>query len=108
MDNVQIWKNTFTNWPEKLPRRGVLVTSFGEQIPFVKFETSPDLLLLDRTTPDTMGTRQILVGYEEVHAIKITDVVQPKLFRGLGFGRETANGKSTAGSKLASGVGSGR
>ena len=68
----------------------------------------PDLLLLDRTTPDTMGTRQVLVAYEEIHAVKITDVVQPKLFRGLGFGRKSANGKSTAGAKLASGVGSGR
>ena len=68
-----------------MPRRGVLVTSFGEQIPFASFATSPDLLLIERRAPDTVGARTVLMAYQEITAVKIIDVVKVKSFAALGF-----------------------
>ena len=45
MDAGTIWRDYFLKWPKELPRRGVLVTSFGEQIPFDGFLTTDTLLL---------------------------------------------------------------
>ena len=54
-DVAQSWRNCFRQWPSDLDRRGVLVTSFGEQIVFDAFATSDDMLLLERKAPDTVG-----------------------------------------------------
>lgn len=85
MDTAQKWRECFTNWPEKIGRRGVLVTSLGEQIPFNEFMTSESLLLIERTTPDTVGTRKLLVPYETIALLKIIDVVGTEQFFPLGF-----------------------
>jgi hypothetical protein len=90
MDIAQIWKSCFENWPEELPRRGVLVTGTNEQIPFITFLSSPDMLLIERTTPDTVGTRRALIPYGNIFMIKITDVVKEKDFSPLGFGASPA------------------
>ncbi len=82
---LQVWQKTFLAWPAELPRRGVLVTQFGEQIPFSNFLASPQLLLLERTNPDSLGSRKIMLPYEEVAAVKFTDVLKGKAFQPLGF-----------------------
>ncbi len=33
MDAGTAWRDYFLKWPKEMPRRGVLVTSFGEQVP---------------------------------------------------------------------------
>lgn len=80
------WKDFFCNWPDELPRRGILVTSFDEQIAFVGFLTSESLLLLERRAPDAVGARTVLLPYDKVTALKIADVVKPKMFVSMGFG----------------------
>lgn len=84
-DAAPVWQKTFLAWPAELPRRGVLVTRFGEQIPFSHFLASPQLLLLERTNPDSLGSRKILLPYQEVAAVKFTDVLKVKAFQPLGF-----------------------
>jgi hypothetical protein len=79
------WKDLFCRWPEGMLRRGVLVTAFDEQIPFVGFWTSETFLLIERQTPDTLGARMVVLPYENIRALKVTDVVKPKTFRALGF-----------------------
>jgi hypothetical protein len=79
------WKDFFCKWPDVMPRRGVLVTSFGEQVPFAGFMTSETFLLVERQTPDTLGARMLVFAYEEIAALKIVEVVKPKLFSSLGF-----------------------
>ena len=79
------WKEFFRNWPDEMPRSGVLVTSFGEQIPFDGFMLTDTLLLIQRKTPDTVGTRQLVLSYQNILALKITDVVKPKVFTAQGF-----------------------
>ncbi len=50
-----VWKKFFLGWPADMPRRGILVTAFGDQIPFAGFMTSEALLLIERATPDAVG-----------------------------------------------------
>ncbi len=85
MDAQVVWKECFRNWPADVPRRGVLVTSYDEQIGFDGFATSETLLLVERRTPDTSGARQVLIAYQNILAVKITDVVKVKSFHSLGF-----------------------
>jgi hypothetical protein len=85
MDMTTAWQECFRKWPAELERRGVVVTSFDEQIPFDGFATSEHLLLLERKIPDTLGARKILLSYGQIMAVKITDVVKVKAFQSLGF-----------------------
>jgi hypothetical protein len=85
MDAAETWLECFSKWPAEIPRRGVLVTAFGEQIPFDSFAASPNLLLVERRTPDTMGGRTVLISYQSIAAVKITDVVKAKAFGSMGF-----------------------
>jgi len=84
-DAAEIWQHCFENWPAELHRRGVLVTSFGEQIPFENFAASDRMLLLERRAPDTMGARTVLIAFHHVVSVKIVDVVKLKAFSSLGF-----------------------
>jgi len=81
-------KALFCGWPSDMPRRGVLLTSLNEQIPFSGFMTSENLLLLERTTPDSMGARTIIIPYENVAMVKLTDPAKVKALRGMGFEAE--------------------
>ena len=85
MESAAIWKDYFARWPAEVPRAGVLVTTFEEQIPFDGFAISENLLLLERRNPDTVGARKILLAYDSIAAIKIVDVVKVKAFASLGF-----------------------
>lgn len=84
-DTAAVWHKFFTEWPSELPRRGVLVTSLEEQIPFEGFMTSETMLLVDRRAPDTSGARKVIVPYGHVAAYKVTDVLRGAQFQAAGF-----------------------
>ena len=85
MSTVNTWLDLFRGWPAEMPRRGVLVVAFGEQIPFSGFSVGAAFLLIERQSPDTVGTRMILLPYDNILGLKIVDVVKPKAFQPLGF-----------------------
>ena len=85
MDAATGWRDYFTAWPKDLPRRGVLVVTFGEQIPFDGFLTSDNLLLVERRTPDAIGARKVIVPFGQIQAIKLVDVATVKSLRTAGF-----------------------
>ena len=85
MDAADIWRKCFSQWPAELERRGVLVTSFGEQIAFEGFATSDEMLLVERRAPDTVGARTVILAYQAITALKIVDVTKPKAFQSMGF-----------------------
>jgi len=85
MDLQQTWKTCFEKWPEDLPRQGVLVTTFGEQVPFAGFSVGESMVLLARKAPDTVGARTLIIPYQHVAAVKLVDVVKSKVFTKLGF-----------------------
>jgi hypothetical protein len=82
---LENWRDFFAQWPADMHRRGIIVTSFDEQIPFSAFWTSSNLLLLERQTPDSLGARTIVLAFTQITALKIVDVVKPKSFQTLGF-----------------------
>ncbi len=84
-DAAEIWRRCFQEWPSELERRGVLITSFGDQIPFDGFATSSEMLLVERRAPDTVGARMVLLPYGNIQGLKILDVVKLKAFQSLGF-----------------------
>lgn len=79
------WRGLLRAWPAELPRRGVLVTAWNEQIPFDGFLLSDAFLLISRQTPDTLGSRMIVLPYDGVAAIKLTEVIRAKALQPLGF-----------------------
>jgi hypothetical protein len=97
--NSNHWGEFFAHWPADVPRRGVMVTSFNEQILFSTFSTSADLLFLERQTPDAIGARSIILPYNAVVAVKIVDVVNVKQFKAVGFDVPSTPGHSSASTK---------
>jgi hypothetical protein len=85
MASESVWRPWFERWPKDIPRNGVLVNTLNEQFPFVGFLTSPDLLLLERRSPDTLGSRKIMLRYEDIATVKFVDVIKAKPFQGQGF-----------------------
>jgi len=85
MNSGEYWRGLFENWPSSVPRRGLLITTFGESVPFVDYLMSGGIVLLERDRPDTMGARKVMVAYEAIAALKITDVVELANFQALGF-----------------------
>jgi hypothetical protein len=79
------WRDFFERWPADMNRRGIIVATFGEQIPFSGFWTNANLLLLERQTPDALGARTILMPFDQIAALKIVEVVKLKSFQTLGF-----------------------
>ena len=84
MDLAQVWKSYMTNWPESLPRRGVVVTP-DEQIVFVAFLMSESVAMFERQAPDSVGGRKVIIPYSKISAIKVTDPVGDQPFLDAGF-----------------------
>ena len=61
------------------------MTAFQEQIPYTSFLTSQTHLLIERQTPDALGARTVLLPYDQILAVKISDVVKATAFESLGF-----------------------
>jgi len=85
MDASAKWKSFFLHWPPDLPRRGVVVTSYNEQVPFESFLTSESMLLVERRAPDAVGARKVVLLYESVQAVKVVDPVDAAVFNVAGF-----------------------
>jgi hypothetical protein len=84
-DAAEVWRACFHQWPAGVPQRGVLVTTFAEQVPFASFMVTDDLLYLERRTPDNLGARAIIVPFANIAGLKITEVVEARDLRALGF-----------------------
>jgi hypothetical protein len=84
-DGITGWRDIFCRWPAEVPRRGVLVAAFGEQMPFSGFFTSEAFLLVERQSPDAMGARMVLLPYDKILGLKIVDVMKPRTVQLLGF-----------------------
>ena len=85
MNTGEYWRAMFENWPAKVPRRGLVITTFNESIAFVNYMMSGGILLLERDRPDTLGARKVMIAYDAIAAVKITDVVELATFQALGF-----------------------
>jgi len=85
MSNENTWKAVFANWPAGIPKRGVMVNNLNEANPFKSFMLKDDLLLLERTNPDPLGSRYILMSYDTISAVKFIDPIKESVFTAAGF-----------------------
>lgn len=72
-------------WPVSIERKGLLLTSFGEAVPFVDFMLSGNLVLLDRGVPDTSDSRRVILAIDTIVGIKITAPIEMARFTAMGF-----------------------
>jgi hypothetical protein len=86
----EVWREVFMNWPAAIPRRGVVVSTLNEAIPFKSFLTKGETLLLERTNPDPIGTRFILLAYDAIHLLKLTDPLKESVLTAAGFSGQLA------------------
>lgn len=85
MHSAEAWRSLFENWPDAIPRQGLLVTSFNETIQFRDFLISGSLLLVDREIPDSFGARKVMMAYDAIVAVKITSPMDLARFQVMGF-----------------------
>lgn len=85
MDLTLIWRNLFAKWPTTMNRKGVVVTSYGEQIAFVQFLIGEHSVLLERLAPDAVGGRKVIVPYVKIDAVKTVDPVGNEALIPCGF-----------------------
>lgn len=81
----EIWREVFTNWPTALPRRGLVVSTLNESIPFKSFLLKGDSLLLERTNPDAAGARFIVLTFDGIHMLKITEPLKESVLNSAGY-----------------------
>ena len=84
MDAVQAWHKLFANWPQSVPREGMVVT-VTDTIPFINFLVSEGLVLLERDRPDALGARKVMVPYGSIIVVKLTSPAELSTYRPLGF-----------------------
>jgi len=75
----------FTNWPAAIPCQGVVVTAYGESIPFQEFLLTEELVLLLRPMPDSAGTRRVIMRISDIIGVRIVDPIEPERFTVMGF-----------------------
>lgn len=85
MNAAEGWRNLFENWPAAIPRGGLVITSGGESVPFRDFLISGPLLLLDRDVPDSSGARKVILPYEFIAALKLTNTLELARYQVMGF-----------------------
>ena len=68
-----------------MARQGIAITALNDSIPFVGFMATDAFLLLARRAPDSMGARMVIVPFDQLAALKITDVVKASVFESNGF-----------------------
>jgi hypothetical protein len=85
MDPTEHWRTLFENWPESIPREGILVTTFNEHVPFNGFLISGGVLLVERDKPDTYGSRKVMLAYSAIMAVKLTSTMELGRFQVMGF-----------------------
>lgn len=80
----------FSNWPAAIPCQGIVVTAFGESIPFQDYMLTDELVLLLRPQPDSSGTRRVIMKISDIIGIRITEAIEPERFTAMGFQKHTA------------------
>ena len=79
------WRSFFTEWPADFPRSGIVISTLNEAMPFRHFWLKDDMLLLERTNPDAMGGRFLILGFDVIHSIKFIAPLSEAAIDGSGF-----------------------
>ena len=85
MQSAEGWRSILENWPEAIPKKGIVVTNYQESIPFQNFLLSTAVVLLERDKPDSLGARKVMLSYDAICAIKLTDTMELARYQVMGF-----------------------
>jgi hypothetical protein len=85
MNATEVWRDVFTNWPTAIPRRGMVVSTLNETIPFKSFMLKGETLLLERAIPDPVGTRYIVLTFDAIHMLKIAEPLRESVLTTVGY-----------------------
>lgn len=85
MQSAEGWRSILENWPAAIPKQGIIVTNYQESIPFQNFLLSTGVVLLERDKPDSLGARKVMLSYEAISAIKMTDTMELARYQVMGF-----------------------
>jgi hypothetical protein len=85
MQSAEGWRSVLENWPAVIPKSGIIVTNYQESIPFQNFLLSTSVVLLERDKPDSLGARKVMLSYEAISAIKLTDTMELARYQVMGF-----------------------
>jgi hypothetical protein len=85
MDTAESYRAFFASWPKDLPVDGHLVTTYGDTIPFKSYAVSAGLLVLGRDKPDSYGSRRVVLGYDQIAALKLSAPIELSVFHSMGF-----------------------
>lgn len=84
----------FQNWPESIPRQGMIQTKQNDLIPFIDFRVSATILLLDRGKPDAQGARKVILPMAQIAALKIAGTQPIADYEMMGFEKPRDNSQS--------------
>lgn len=79
------WRMMFESWPATIDRKGMILSKQNENIPFTNFMVSNSLLLVDRGTPDAHGARKVVLGMDQIAALKLAGAQPIEDFVAMGF-----------------------
>ena len=85
MHSDKTWRDVFYEWPAGIARRGIVVSSLNEAMPFKGFLVKGDTVLLERVNPDSLGARFILVAFDAINCLKFVDPLKESVFTSAGF-----------------------
>jgi hypothetical protein len=85
MHAAEAWRSLFENWPQSIPRNGLLVTAYGETIGFKDFLISGTMVIIERETPDSLGARKVIVTYDGIASVKLTNPMELVKYQVMGF-----------------------
>lgn len=85
MDPSFSWQQLFENWPNDLPKVGIVTTTFQESVGFTNFLVTEGLLALERDRPDSIGARKIVLSFSAITSLKMTDTNDFMEIAKLGF-----------------------
>lgn len=85
MHTAQAWRDMFCEWPAGIPRRGIIVSTLNEATPFKGFLVKGETVLLERSNPDSLGARFILMPFEVINCLKFIDPLKESAFTSAGF-----------------------
>jgi hypothetical protein len=90
--SAAMWQDFLTKWPASIAKRGVLISTLNEASPFKSFFVKGEALLLERTNPDPLGSRFVLMGFDAIHMVKLIDPLKEDVLKGAGFVGHLAKG----------------
>ena len=79
------WRDAFTKWPTGISKRGIVISTLNEATPFKSFFVKDNMLLLERTNPDPLGGRFVMLEFSAIHMLKITDPLTEAAITGAGY-----------------------